>query len=63
MGDRVREVIEAMVERLYDLESCDPCLYLIQKEQLRALYELYRSDEELTLEKVKQLLEEGGLDG
>jgi len=57
VGDSVLEVIEAMLERLCDLEVCDPYLYCVQKEQLAGLYDLYCSDPDLTLEKVKAVLE------
>jgi hypothetical protein len=50
-------VIEAMLERLCDLEVGDPYYYLVQKEQLGVLCALYASEPDLTIEKVKEVLE------
>jgi hypothetical protein len=50
-------VIEAMLERLCDLETADPYLYVVQKEELESLYCLYCSDPDLTIEKVKEILD------
>jgi hypothetical protein len=53
----VIRVIELLLERLYDLEDCDPCLYLLQKEQLEELVAMYEADHGLTLERVAEVLE------
>lgn len=59
MGDAVCEVIEAMFERLCDLEEADPFLYLVQKEQLAAVYTLFCTDPALTIEKIREVVEGG----